>query len=813
MSGAVAAEQRYRRERRCPICAGCESDPRGMGVRCTGFISDDGGTAFCSREERAGRLEVHAATGAYLHRLRGTCGCGERHGAVDAAPFRRSREIASYDYRSESGELLYQVVRFEPKEFRQRRPDGKGGWNWKLGDVRRVLYRLPKLLDREHRGQVVLIVEGERDVHTAEDLAQLATCNSGGAGKWNDEFSASLASHRVVIVPDADEPGRRHAAQVFASLQRAGVVARILDLPGAAKDLSAWREAGGTREQLQELIDTALTSDLGANPTPPSDTRPTISITTDEAAVADQAIAAVADSGVLFQRGGILVRLSRGTHGPLARDTGAPWIGPVPQASLRELLADRARWTRIRPTGEVVAAHPPEWCVRAVEARGEWRGIPYLAGVIETPTLRLDGTVLDRAGYDSASALLYEPGPGMAEIRIPSTPTRDQARAAAAKLLDVIGDFPVMGHGRAAWVAVVVTACARHAIDGPVPLIVIDASTRGSGKTLLAELVSIIATGRTLARCTSPMDDDEARKRITAIALAGDALVLLDNVIGRLGTASLDAALTATTWRDRILGVSAMTAALPLTTIWLATGNNLQLVGDTARRALYLRLEPAVERPEDRRDFRRPRLPEWTRAHRADLVAAALTMLRAYCAAGRPDMRLTPWGSYEAWSDLIRSACVWADLADPAAGRADLSQVDGAAAQRRALIHAWAELGPEGSTVAAALRRLAETGPGELPGLRAAIAEIGRDGRHPSASMLGYRLRATRGTIVDGLRLVGAADRDGVQRWKVVNAGDAGHCGASPPPYAGTPEREEYASGPDHPPQSPSSPAPDGGGS
>ena len=153
------------------------------------------------------------------------------------------RILAEYDYRNENDELLFQVVRYEPKGFRQRRPDGKGGYIWNLNGVARVLYGLPDVL----KAKSVLVVEGEKDVATGNALGLTATCNAGGAGKWGDYYSESLRGKRIVVIADGDEPGRKHAAQVAASLAGKVESLKVLELRGS-KDLSDWVERGGTRE-------------------------------------------------------------------------------------------------------------------------------------------------------------------------------------------------------------------------------------------------------------------------------------------------------------------------------------------------------------------------------------------------------------------------------------------------------------------------------------------------------------------------------------------------------------------------------------
>jgi putative DNA primase/helicase len=157
--------------------------------------------------------------------------------------------IAEYNYTDEQGVLLYQVVRYKPKAFRQRKPDGKGSWTWNLSGVVRVLYRLPDVISADQ----LLVVEGEKDVETAVSLGITATCSPGGAGKWREEYSEHLRGKQITIIADADEPGRKHAHQTAESLLGKAASVRVLEVPGA-KDLSEWVDRGGTRETLEELI-------------------------------------------------------------------------------------------------------------------------------------------------------------------------------------------------------------------------------------------------------------------------------------------------------------------------------------------------------------------------------------------------------------------------------------------------------------------------------------------------------------------------------------------------------------------------------
>jgi hypothetical protein len=179
----------------------------------------------------------------------------EANDASAGAANGRRRIVATYDYTDERGTLLYQVVRYDPKDFRQRRPDGKGGWTWSLGDVRRVLYRLPQLVESAADGRPVFIVEGEKDADNLAGLGLVATTCAMGAGKWRPEYGEALAGRSVVILPDNDEPGRAHAEAVLRALEPVAASVKVLRLAGLPPkgDVSDWLAAGGTKEELLTL--------------------------------------------------------------------------------------------------------------------------------------------------------------------------------------------------------------------------------------------------------------------------------------------------------------------------------------------------------------------------------------------------------------------------------------------------------------------------------------------------------------------------------------------------------------------------------
>ena len=390
--------------------------------------------------------------------------------------------------------------------------------------------------------------------------------------------------------------------------------------------------------------------------------------------------------------------------------------------------------------------HPPDWCVKVVHARVCWKDIRPLAGIVEIPVLRADGTILTNLGYDPQTGLLFEPAGDMPTI--PDAPTLVDAKQALATLLDIVSAFPfAKPEHKASWVASVLTPIARHAFSGPSPLFLVDANVAGSGKGLLIDCTALTITGRRMSVMSQPRDDNESRKRITALVLFGDQLILIDNI----ASASLDAALTGTVWKDRILGRSEI-VEMPLRATWYATGNNVALLADTSRRTCHIRLNSPLENPEERTGFKYSDLRGHVREHRTDLLGAAITVLRAWFVAGKPDMELKPWGSFEEWSDVMRNAVVWAGLSDPGETREELQDAtDNEAAALRALIAGWAELDPrrEGLTASRALE-LMDRHPLDYEIVRTVIKErfSGKDGKWPTAQSLGMRLHHIRERIV-----------------------------------------------------------------
>jgi hypothetical protein len=456
----------------------------------------------------------------------------------------------------------------------------------------------------------------------------------------------------------------------------------------------------------------------GTSPTPLAATavpagKPVIVIDTDEHRVIDEAVAALRDDDRVYQRGGALFHVVVELDPPKGSviPPGAPRIAALPLAGLRDQLTRRADWRERRMTAKGklkrVPCHPPGWVAPAVAARGQWKGIRALHAVVESPVLRPDGTVLEIPGYDAATGLLFEPN--AAYLPVLENPTLVDAKAALQELREVVEDFPFEADAHeAAWVAALLSAFGRFALDGPCPLMLVDANSRASGKSLLCDSIAEIAVGHQMALMPLADTDEEMRKQITTHAIAGSRLLLIDNIPNGvpLGSASLDRMLTRTRWSDRLLSTSTV-VDVPLFSIVFGNGNNVALGADTGRRTLHIRLETKEERPEQRTGFKHPELLAWIKQERPRLVRACLTILRAYCAAGRPQASLPSWGSFEAWSALVRQAVVWVGLRDPADTREELLEnADMEASALRDLLEGLEEFGAGPMTASQLLTKL-----------------------------------------------------------------------------------------------------------
>jgi len=348
----------------------------------------------------------------------------------------------------------------------------------------------------------------------------------------------------------------------------------------------------------------------------------------------------------LFVRGNALARLERAESG------GAGLLDASETVVFGYLLRE-ADWVQVTEHGKQ-PVFPPKDVPRDLVAFPP-AGLPTIDTVTATPVFGRDGRLIVEPGCHEADRVWLDRDPALQVGEIPACPSADEVATARSLFLDdLLVDFPFVGPSdRAHLMAAILLPFVRRMIDGCTPLHVVESPSPGSGKGLLCNIVAAIVTGRPCDCRTIPESEEETRKTFTAELIKGRPIVLLDNAreSATLTSAALAAVLTATSWTDRLLGVS-RTVTLPNTALWMLTGNNPKLSKDLARRSIRIRIDPKQDRAWRRTGFKHDPLLSWVKANRDDLVRAALVAVRAWIAAGRPPGR-ERLGSFEHWSAVL----------------------------------------------------------------------------------------------------------------------------------------------------------------
>lgn len=463
------------------------------------------------------------------------------------------------------------------------------------------------------------------------------------------------------------------------------------------------------------------------------------------------AIVAANEPPALFRRSDDLVMLDT--------STGRAALVPLDRPRTRGLLARTCLYQRSHhgkrgSFTEIV--EPPAVVVDDVRAFPD-RRLPLITRVVTAPVVAADGSIPTTPGYHAAGQLYYDPPVGLTIPPVADRPSpTDVAQARALILDDLLGDFPFVSDAdRAHAVALFLLPFCRELISGPTPLHLVEAPTMGSGKGLLTDVLLLAALGHAPTPMSEAGTDDEWRKRITAQLLDGPAAIFIDNLNRTLDSGSLAAALTTTEWKDRLLGHSEMTRALPVRCVWVATANNPALSTEITRRCVRIRIDTKEDQPWRRKGFRHPKLREWAVEHQGELIGAALTLIRHGLKAEPSAASL---GSYEGWAAVIGRILQAAEIPGFLGNLDELyERADTEGKVLRALIAAW--WGEHQS---------AEVGTGDLYDLLTTHAiDLELRGRDDIAkrAAFGKRLRK----VAD--RVFSIPTDDGVVRCQIVAAG------------------------------------------
>jgi hypothetical protein len=450
--------------------------------------------------------------------------------------------------------------------------------------------------------------------------------------------------------------------------------------------------------------------------------------------------------------------------------------------SIHPMTLDDLRWVHHRVIAWGVTAQngswsekpPPDPVLRDMVAEPH-KPLPPLDCVASVPVFGGGGTLRLHSGYHAASKTFVWLG----RLIVPFVPMRPTARdiTVARQLLEVelLGDFPFEDDAsRAHAIAMIVQPFCRPMIRGFTPLYVIDKPTPGTGAGLLTDIHAAIVSGHEPARITlGTLNDNNAMKLYGALS-RGPQILILDNLASRLDSRDLATALTCQEYGDRTIGTSKVTP-VPVRNVWIATGNSVTMSSEIARRSVLIRMDANLEHPEDRKVFRHDDLLGWTREHRGRLVWAALTLIAAWVAEGRPPGS-EPKGSYESWAKTIGGILAVAGIPGFLTNTHKLREAGDAEARTwERFAEGWWDKFGERPVTAADLREFAD----EL----LADVHASKNTDRAVETIWGTMVARKKDATIGGRKIVESGTSHGAKRWKLVpqNLG-GGSTRTSPPP-------------------------------
>lgn len=653
-----------------------------------------------------------------------------------------------YHYYDDTGVYAYTVCKWLPdaanpkKYFRQwimtvdatGRPTNKAR-SKKLGEAKRWLYRMPQLAQARMAtpATAVYIAEGEKDVDALVAAGHIATCNPQGAGKWKhvaDVAATVLRGANVIIITDKDDVGYKHAAEVATALARNAASIRIVEA-ATGKDAADHLGNGHTIDEFVPVAggDSAVTTSEWCahiqNPT--------------GGIVLDAPLTGSGGSGngrgdadlggdVPARRREIMVEgrqprdvmyetieVLMETNDPptlfcnLGEPTRLRFVASVPRLELfsKDMMAVRcaevADWVTIGKKGGVVPAAVPASVVSAVLSNPA-HPYPPISGLATMPIVRPDGKI-HMNGYDG-DPRRPDDDPDATHTYVACTakipdfanePTAAELADAVALIDELFDGFPFEEQAdRANAFALLFTPLMRPAVRGKVPMAIITSPKQGSGKSFLADVISHVVTGEPITAMPWLADDDEMRKTLLTMLVAGFPFIVFDNLTGRLRSDALAGMLTNGSLTGRLLGTN-QTAKAPDRAVWVATGNNIEVDTDFARRCYTISIDPKTSDPQGRK-FSNPNLLGWALTNRGRILAAMLTMFRAWWVADCPMPQDVPANAqYAEWvrvvGGILEHAGVPGLMGNAAKFKARADTEDVAMSKWLTAIHEWRNAG------------------------------------------------------------------------------------------------------------------------
>jgi hypothetical protein len=579
------------------------------------------------------------------------------------------------------------------------------------------------------------VPEGERSERFAEVVWHLA-----GAGMSIEEIVDELAKHPNGI-------GAKYAKRLFAEVTRCfnkwrsqrlatvtGLAGAATSTPSAAAAAMNWPQIKVIPSELPRIVNEA-----------------------------EDALILLGEQ--FYQRGGMLVRPVTGTIVNKDGKTEGWQLIPVVRPYLVETLCRSAQFVRMdaRSKGWTAIDAPDKVASALLSRRGKWK-LPVLNGIVQTPFLRVDGSLCEVPGYDPASQLLFKVDQAFPPI--PQQPSREEALQALALLDGLIDTFPFISKAdRSVALAAMLSTLDRRSM-ATAPLFAFNSPVAGTGKSKLVDLCSILATGRPMSVISQGYSEEEFVKCLSAALLAGDLAVSIDNCERELKSDFLCQVLTQPKLNIRILGLS-NNVETPMNAMLFATGNNLIFSGDVIRRSLMCTMDAGCERPE-LRAFKTDVAGD-AKERRGELVVAALTVLRAWHVSGER-INLPAFGGFEDWSFRVREALVWLDRTDPCETVTDVRESDPKRGELIAVIEQWKQHLVVGQpyTVQQVIGRALIDSDFHNALLAVSTTQSGGSSNSVNSIRLGLWLKRVKGKVVNGLKLLQRGSRSGYPLWMLT---------------------------------------------
>jgi hypothetical protein len=527
-------------------------------------------------------------------------------------------------------------------------------------------------------GVDVVIVEGEPDFLTRCQTTPGAAVIGIYSGSWQPEIAARIPDGaRVYIETDRDKSGDHYAVKIGRSLNGRCPLFRLrADMPpGDVNDLHVRGQLRPPADQCAEWTppaDETRAPDFDGGAPSNQVTRVcgqwqlsyAMKVIWEHLTARNQAILEAAQ--IAPAREPLFLTPSNAELAHLAWREGADGgrqieIERLSLAQVMHLLMSEFHWYTTDKNGEEHSKDPKRSVADLVLGAAAYapEPLPVIHAVTRTPIYGRDGSPIHHRGYHASERLWYEPDDGMAKLpEIPQEPSAAFIARSKELLSEAIGDFPFCGEAeRATAFAAILLPFVRRMIQGPTPIHLIEAPIMGSGKSLLARVISIIVTGSAPSPIILNDNAEETQKTLAAELSRGRPLIVIDNLDTSrlpLHSPALSMVATETTPAFRVFGKNTEMMELPNTALWIATGNNVKVSQDLIRRFVRCRLDPGDERPWMRPavTFKHPNIAAWASEHRLQLVWAALVLCQAWIAKGRPSGSKT-LGSYEQWSAVI----------------------------------------------------------------------------------------------------------------------------------------------------------------